>query len=154
MHCEVGSTQGPLGYVSTRRVHWRIRVAPECLRSHNTRTSCLNLITTSIKWFSYITKPKFASEIPKRTMAKWQWNAQDCATGLQDRRKRECNPVTSVECVSLSSRTHPCVLAIELNHCLANLPTINAFTVLKHFIQTTHYTVVRFLILSMYRRID
>ena len=43
--------------------------------------------------------------------AKWQWNARDCVTGLHDRRSRECNPVTPVECVSLSFRTHPCVLA-------------------------------------------
>ena len=43
--------------------------------------------------------------------AKWQWNARVCVTGLHDRRSRECNPVTPVECVSLSFRTHPCVLA-------------------------------------------
>ena len=43
--------------------------------------------------------------------AKWQWNARDCVTGLHDRRSRECNPVTPGECVSLSFRTHPCVLA-------------------------------------------
>ena len=33
---------------------------------------------------------------------KWQWNARDCVTGLHDRRSRECNPVTPVECISLS----------------------------------------------------
>ena len=38
-------------------------------------------------------------------------NARDCVTGLHDRRSRECNPVTSVECISLSFRTPPCVLA-------------------------------------------
>ena len=43
--------------------------------------------------------------------AKWQWNARDCVTGLHDRRSRECNPVTPVECVSLSFRTHPRVRA-------------------------------------------
>ena len=46
-----------------------------------------------------------------RVRAKWQWNARNCVTGLHDRRSRECNPVTPVECVSLSFRTHPCVLA-------------------------------------------
>ena len=46
-----------------------------------------------------------------RGCVKWQWNARDCVTGLHDRRSRECNPVTSVECVSLSFRTPPCVLA-------------------------------------------
>ena len=39
MHCEIGGTQGPLGYVSAlgamRLVHWLILVAPSCLRSHN-----------------------------------------------------------------------------------------------------------------------
>ena len=41
VHCEIGGTQGPLGYVNalgaTRLVHWLILVAPSCLRSHNTR---------------------------------------------------------------------------------------------------------------------
>ena len=41
MHCEIGGTQGPLGYVSAlgaiRLVHWLILVAPSCLRSHNAR---------------------------------------------------------------------------------------------------------------------
>ena len=41
MHCEIGGTRGPLGYVSalgaTRLVHWLILVAPSCLRSHNAR---------------------------------------------------------------------------------------------------------------------
>ena len=39
MHCEIGGTKGPRGSVNapTRRVHWRIRVAPECLQSHNAR---------------------------------------------------------------------------------------------------------------------
>ena len=46
-----------------------------------------------------------------RVCAKWQWNARDCVTGLHDRRSRECNPVTPVECVSLPFRTHSCVLA-------------------------------------------
>ena len=43
--------------------------------------------------------------------AKWQWNARDCVTGLHDRRSRECNPLTPVECVSMSFRTHPRILA-------------------------------------------
>ena len=46
-----------------------------------------------------------------RVCAKWQWTARDCVTELHDRRSRECNPVTPVECVSLSFRTPPCVLA-------------------------------------------
>ena len=41
MHCEIGGTQGPLGYVSalgaTRLVHWLILVPPSCLGSHNAR---------------------------------------------------------------------------------------------------------------------
>ena len=42
-----------------------------------------------------------------RVCAKWQWNARDSGViGLHDRRSRECNPVTPVECVSLSFRTH------------------------------------------------
>ena len=36
---------------------------------------------------------------------------RETETGLHDRRSRECNPSTPVECVSLSFRTHPCVLA-------------------------------------------
>ena len=32
-------------------------------------------------------------------------------TGLHDRRSRECNPVTPIECLSLSFRKHPCILA-------------------------------------------
>ena len=47
--------------------------------------------------------------------ATWQWNARDCVTGLHDRRSRECNPVTPVECVSLSCRTYPDVLAFITN---------------------------------------
>ena len=41
MHCEIGGTKGPRGSGNARgakrRVQWRIRVAPECLRSHNAR---------------------------------------------------------------------------------------------------------------------
>ena len=37
-----------------------------------------------------------------RVCAKWQWNVRDCVTGLHDWPSRECNPVTPVECVSLS----------------------------------------------------
>ena len=58
--------------------------------------------------------------------AKWQWNARDCYTGLH-----ECNPVTPVECISMSFRTHPCSLAfithilcingIGMAFCLVNL---------------------------------
>ena len=34
---------------------------------------------------------------------------RECFTGLHDRRSREYNPITPVEGVSLSSRTHSCV---------------------------------------------
>ena len=41
MHCEIGGTQGPLGYFNalgaTRLVHWLILVTTSCLRSHNVR---------------------------------------------------------------------------------------------------------------------
>ena len=47
--------------------------------------------------------------------AKWQWNARDCVNGLHDRLSPECNPVTPFECVSLSFRTHPCVLAFIIH---------------------------------------
>ena len=60
------------------------------------------------------TGPWFYSE-NARVCAKWQWNARDCVTGLHDPRSRECNPVTPVECVLLSFRTHPCVLAFITN---------------------------------------
>ena len=46
--------------------------------------------------------------------AKWQWNARDCVTGLHDRRSRECNPVTPVDCVL---HTHAFSL---LSHILCN----------------------------------
>ena len=39
VHCAIGGTQGPLGYVSAlgarRLVHWLILMTPSCLRSHN-----------------------------------------------------------------------------------------------------------------------
>ena len=43
--------------------------------------------------------------------AKWQWNARDCVTWLHIRRSRECNSLTTANCVSLSFGTHPGVLA-------------------------------------------
>ena len=70
-------------------------------------------------WCSYLrnwpwkSKVKVMGEVYSenaRVCAKWQWNARDCVTGLHNRRSRECNPVTPVECVSLSFRTHTCVL--------------------------------------------
>ena len=52
MHCEIGGTQGPLGYVSalgaTRLVHWLILVAPSCLRSHNARYIMLKSLNTAL----------------------------------------------------------------------------------------------------------
>ena len=47
-----------------------------------------------------------------RVCAEWQWNAWECVTGLHDPQSRECNPVTPVECISLSFCTHLCVLAL------------------------------------------
>ena len=51
MHCEIGDTQGPLGYVSalgaTRLVHWLILVAPSCLRSHNAQYIMLKSLIIS-----------------------------------------------------------------------------------------------------------
>ena len=35
----------------------------------------------------------------------------ETVTGLHDRRSRDCSPLTPIECVSMSFRTHPCVLA-------------------------------------------
>ena len=53
MHCEIGGTQGPLGYVNalgaTRLVHWLILVAPSCLRSHNARYIMLKSL---INWWA------------------------------------------------------------------------------------------------------
>ena len=53
MHCEIGGTQGSLGYVSalgtTRLVHWLILVAPSCLRSHNARYTMLKSLNTSLR---------------------------------------------------------------------------------------------------------
>ena len=52
MHCEIGGTQGPLGYVSalgaTRLVHWLILVASSCLRSHNARYIMLKSLSMGI----------------------------------------------------------------------------------------------------------
>ena len=51
MYCEIGGTQGPLGYVSalgaTRLVHGLILVAPSCLRSHNARYIMLKSLINS-----------------------------------------------------------------------------------------------------------
>ena len=53
MHCEIGATQGPLGYVNalgaTRLVHWLILVAPSCLRSHNARYIMLKSLSHYLK---------------------------------------------------------------------------------------------------------
>ena len=53
-----------------------------------------------------------------RVCAKWQGHARDCVTVLLDRRSRECNPVTPIECVSLSFRIRPCVLAFITYKCV------------------------------------
>ena len=56
MHCEIGGTQGPLGYVSalgaTRLVHWLILVAPSCLRSHNARYIMLKSLNNTYAWWN------------------------------------------------------------------------------------------------------
>ena len=67
VHCEIGGTKGPRGSVSARgakrRVHWRIRVAPECLRSHNARYIMLK----SNYDMSYLVLIHYEAEICKRS---------------------------------------------------------------------------------------
>ena len=60
VHCEIGCTQGPLGYVSALSaaclVHWLILVAPWCLRSHDARyimLKSLNAESVSMSWHHY-----------------------------------------------------------------------------------------------------
>ena len=74
---------------------------------------------------------------------KWQWNARDCVTGLHDWWSRECNPVTPVECVSLSFCTHPCVL-VFITHILC----INGIemTFVWLICYTLHYIFFKFAI--------
>ena len=63
MHCEIGGTQGSLGYVSalgaTRFVHWLILVAPSCLRSHNARYIMLKSLnnTSGNLWHFFVPCP-------------------------------------------------------------------------------------------------
>ena len=67
MHCEIGGTKGPLGSVNalgaTRLVHWRIRVALECLRSHNARYIMLK----SEYNMNYLVLIHYEAEIYKRS---------------------------------------------------------------------------------------
>ena len=84
MHCEIGGTQGPLGYVSalgaTRLVHWLILVAPSCLRSHNARYIMLkSLIQTLpgydglISYWRILTVTYVVSEKgPINSLAPWR----------------------------------------------------------------------------------
>ena len=65
VHCEIGGTKRSRGSVSADVSEWPLS-APD-LTMHD--TSCLNPIMTWIIWFWYITKPKFASEVPKREVA-------------------------------------------------------------------------------------
>ena len=65
MHCEIGGTQGPLGYVSalgaTRLVPWLILVAPSCLRSHNARYIMLkSLNNTFLAWVVILYTQQFS----------------------------------------------------------------------------------------------
>ena len=74
MHCEIGGTQGPLGYVSalgaTRLVHWLILVAPSCLRSHNAQYIMLKSLIHMLA--------KGAPNVPP-TSTEWiNWNANFC----------------------------------------------------------------------------
>ena len=59
MHCEIGGTQGPFGYVSalgaTRLVHWLILVAPSCLRSHNARYIMLKSLSNRMPYTVFTT---------------------------------------------------------------------------------------------------
>ena len=59
-----------------------------------------------------ISSPTGVKHYSEYVCATRQWNAGDCVTGLHDQRSCECNPVTPVECVSLSFRSHPGVLAL------------------------------------------
>ena len=81
--------------------------------------------------------------------AKCQWHAQDCFTGLHDRRSRECNPVTPVECVSLAFRTHPCVLAF-ITHilCISGIEMALVWLIWYTF-RYVFFKFVIFLIASM-----
>ena len=84
-----------------------------------------------------------------RVCAKWQWNARDCATGLHDRRSRECNPVTPVECVSLSFRTHPCVLVFSHTYSVQTelwWLLANAFNTIKLLV-VTYFSNSQFVLL-------
>ena len=84
-----------------------------------------------------------------RVCAKWQGNALDCVTGLHDRRSRECNPVTSVECVSLSFRTHPCVLAFITYIFYTNGIEMALGLWIWHKKVTRSYTFFKFVICSI-----
>ena len=99
-------------------LHW----LRQCFIISHPHVHWLVCVIMMVAYILYGTKPS-ASTQPlcwlysenARVCAKWQWNAQDCVTGLHDRRSRECNPVTPVECVSLLFRTHPCVLAFIIH---------------------------------------
>ena len=54
------------------------------------------------------------------TCVKCKWNAQDCVTGIHERRNRSSNLITPVECDSLSFRANPCVFAFTTHKLCIN----------------------------------
>ena len=77
-----------------------VRTQNVCDKTEDARV-CTKWQWNVLDWCYWIALPAhtraFYSE-NARGCAKWQWDARDCVTGLHDRRSRECNPVTPVEC--------------------------------------------------------
>ena len=105
-------------YISLKWLMIAVQIENLCLipsYQFNTRQTLCSwylLTTGGLQRHPPVSDGYFYSE-NARVCAKRQWNARlgDCVTGLHERRSRQCNPVTPIECVSLSFRTHPCVLA-------------------------------------------
>ena len=100
-----------------------------------TKTFFNNIAKNRCKTFTELRHPQhplglrvWAYNENAQVCAKWRWNARDWCYWITQ--SRECNPVTPVECISLSFHTHPCVLAfithfvyeqISDGSCLENL---------------------------------
>ena len=73
MHCEIGGTHGPLGYIrelgAMRLLHWVILVALLCLRFHNAR---------------YIRLKSLTKPLPNPTQFTGPNTALTCITGLNE----------------------------------------------------------------------
>ena len=82
---------------------------PSRFRTQKAQRPCLSLNDINYYLSNFISPPAKSLWRPFKCL--YSENARDCVTGLHDRRSRGCNPVTPVECVSLSFRTRPCVLA-------------------------------------------